>query len=156
MKQHVQPLLSVVHAQLIKRGAVAGSGQFPVLEPRRIQNVDTGTGLCAARPLQGPVDEHDESRHGLLVETHDKRIERRRTVAALRRDDRRAVGVDGPRVREVEVGGLGGGGEEGGETEGGASRRVEDVLPEVLVVDAEDDGGSLGGSRVEETFTASH
>ena len=64
--------------------------------------------------------------------------------------------MDGAGIAEVEVRGLGGGAEEVGDTEGGSSRRVEDVLAEVLVVDAEDDGSSLGSCRVQETLTTSH
>ena len=63
--------------------------------------------------------------------------------------------MNGSGVSEVERGGLRGRAEEGGESERGSSRWVEDVLAEVLVIDAQDDGGSLGGCWVEETLTPS-
>lgn len=156
VKQHVQSLLRVVHAQFVERGSIPRPCQFPVLEPRRVQNVDTGTGLCRCGALESSVDQHHQGRHSLLIEPHHKRVECSRTVSALCRYDRGPVGVDGASVAEVEVRGLGGGAEEVGDAEGGSSRRVEDVLPEVLVVDAEDDGSSLGSCRVQETLTTSH
>lgn len=156
VEQHVQSLLGIVHAQLVERGTITGASELPVLETWCIKNMDAGACFSVSWALHSSVDHHDKCRYGLLVEPHDERIKSRRTIPTLGCDDWRPVGVDRPRVREVEVRALGRGAEEVGETEGRTARRVEDVLAEILVVDAEDDGCSLCRGWVQETLTASH
>ena len=79
MEEHVKPLLGIVHAEIIERSTVPCAGQLPMLEPRHVDDVNTGLSLGAVsgRSLECTVDEHHKSIEGLVVETHYECVEER-------------------------------------------------------------------------------
>ena len=147
MEEHLEPLMCIIHAQVVKARPARAPGKFPVLEPRGVQDVDVGPALGqgAGRGgrLEGAVEEEYQRGEGLLVQAQHKGVK------------------GGGAVGGVVLGGgavLGGflfpgplpGVEEGGEAEGLALWGVEDVLGQLLVVDAQEGGCSLGSTGVQE------
>lgn len=75
MEQHLQPLLHIIHAQVIKRGPILSPSKFPVLESRCVQDVDGRTGFGTQLRLEGAIDEHDESIEGLFIQPHHEAVQ---------------------------------------------------------------------------------
>ena len=152
VEEHLQSLVGVVHAQVVKSRPARAPGEFPVLEPGSVQDVDVGPALGRGGgggrggALEGAVEEKEEGTEGLLVQPEHKGVQwggaARRGI--VRRGQGASAVLDGfllPRPL--------GGAEEGGEAQGLALGRVEDVFGQLLVVDSQARGGFLGGTRIQ-------
>lgn len=155
MKQHLQALLHVVHAEVVKRGTVTSACELPMLETRSVQHVDNGATFGAELRLEGAVYQHDESVEGLVIQPHHKVVQERGTTAA-HVGEKEGAG-DGCGVT------LGGGGarERRGEdvvghSQGSPTWRAEYVLAKRLMVDSQQHGRSLSSCWVQEVVSTSH
>ena len=77
VEEHVKPLLSVVHAEIVERSTIPRASQLPMLEPRHVDDVNAGLSLGAVSgwSLECTIDKHHKSVEGLVVETHHKCVE---------------------------------------------------------------------------------
>lgn len=77
MKEHLEPLVGIVHAQVVKARPTHAPGKFPVLEPRGVQDVDVGLALgSGAGGLQGAVEEEEQCVEGMLVQAQHKGVQK--------------------------------------------------------------------------------
>ena len=153
MEEHLEPLVGVVHAQVIKPRPAHAPGKFPVLEPRSVQDVDVGAALGrgrggSGRGLEGAVEEEEEGAEGLFVQPQHKGIQGGGTVGGgIIRGRGKGAGVllEGF-LFSRPLGGV----EEGGEAKGLSLGRVEDVLGQLLMMNSQASGSLLGSTRVQE------